>query len=121
MQDNRKTGKVGEDLARQYLENKGYKILEKNFKCKLGEIDIIAQDKNEIVFVEVKSRNVLTYGKPAEAIDNIKIKHIYKTSEYYLLIHKKLNENIRIDVIEIYFDNQQAKINHIKKAIIDRI
>ncbi len=119
--DNRKnTGNIGEDIVTKYLEEKGYKIIERNFRCKLGEIDIIAQDKEEIVFIEVKTRKILSYGNPADSVNEPKQKHIYKASEYYLLINNKLDDFTRIDVIEVYLNSSSYKINHIKKAIIDR-
>ena len=61
-------GNTGEDIATEYLEKQGYIILERNFYCKQGEIDIIAKDKNEVVFVEVKSRSDVGYGLPSEAV-----------------------------------------------------
>ena len=119
--DNRKdTGNVGENIATKYLEDLGYRIIERNFRCKLGEIDIIAQDKDEIIFIEVKTRKILSYGDPADSVNEPKQKHIYKAAEYYLLINDKLNNFTRIDVIEVYLNDIGHKINHIKKAIIDR-
>ncbi len=119
--DNRKdTGNIGENIATKYLEDLGYNIVERNFRCKLGEIDIIAQEKDEIVFVEVKTRKILSYGDPADSVNEPKQKHIYKAAEYYLAIKDKLDQFTRIDVIEVYLDNIGHKINHIKKAIIDR-
>ena len=119
--DNRKnTGNVGENIATRYLEKLGYRILERNFRCKLGEIDIIARDKDETVFIEVKTRKILSYGNPADSVNEPKQKHIYKAAEYYLLINDKLEDFTRIDVIEVYINDIGHKINHIKKAIIDR-
>ena len=82
------TGKIGEDIAIKYLQSKGYKIIERNFQCKQGEIDIVALDKQEIVIIEVKTRKCLEYGKPAEAVDENKRKHIYNAAEYYLYVKK---------------------------------
>lgn len=119
--DNRKNiGNLGENLVAKYLEDLGYKIIERNFNCKLGEIDIIAQDKNEIVFVEVKTRRMLSYGDPAESVNIPKQKHIYRAGEYYLLINNKLDNFTRIDVVEVYLHDKEYKINHIKKAVIDK-
>lgn len=119
--DNRKdTGNIGEDIAAKYLEEKGYEIIERNFMCKLGEIDIIAQDKDEIVFIEVKTRKILSYGNPADSVNEPKQKHIYKAAECFLLINNKLDDFTRIDVIEVYLNDTGYKINHIKKAIIDK-
>lgn len=116
----KQTGNYGEDIACEFLEKHRYQIIERNFRCKIGEIDIIARDKDEIVFIEVKTRNFLEYGLPSEAIDKYKIKHIYKSAEYYLLIHNLLDSFVRIDVIEIYLSKKTYKINHIKKAIIEK-
>lgn len=113
-------GKQGEEIAAQYLKEKGYQILERNFYAKRGEIDIIAKEKQEIVFVEVKTRSNHQYGNPAEAVNLHKIHHIYDTAKYY--IYRKKLENIptRFDVIEIdiNFLKQIYQINHIKNIDI---
>lgn len=110
-------GKNGEEIVCKYLEKEKYKILEKNFNCRIGEIDIIAKQKNEIVLIEVKTRTNDKYGLPAEAVTKKKLKHIYKTTEYYLYIRKIKNIDIRIDVIEVYFIDGRWYINHLKKVI----
>ncbi len=112
-------GKIGENLAAKYLENNDYKILERNFEAKQGEIDIIALDmeKKELVFIEVKTRTNLKYGKPVEAVDKTKQKHLIKTIKYYIYKRHLENEYIRVDVIEIYLHNNKYKINHIKQII----
>ena len=112
-----KIGKFGEDEAEKYLRKKGYKILERNFNCRRGEIDIIALDKDEIVFIEIKARASLKYGYPSEAVTKYKLKHIYKTAEYYLYTRKLQNQNTRIDVIEVYIKNNNVIINHLKQVI----
>ena len=84
MNVNKERGKQGEEIATQYLTKKGYQILERNFYARKGEIDIIAKEKQEIVFVEVKTRSNHQYGNPAEAVDSHKIHHIYDTAKYYL-------------------------------------
>lgn len=111
------TGKLGEDIAVNFLENKGYKIIERNFECKQGEIDIIALDKNEIIFIEVKTRKCLEYGKPVEAVNETKRKHIYNAAKYYLYIRKLEKCFVRFDVIEVYIKNNKSYINHIKQII----
>lgn len=112
-------GKTGEDIAVKYLKEKGYKIIERNFLCKQGEIDIISKDKEEYVFIEVKTRSNESYGKPKEAVDKIKKKHIYKSTEYYVFLKKLENKPIRIDVIEIYKKKEKYLLNHIKQAITE--
>ncbi len=101
--EKKKLGKVGEDIASKYLENKGYTIIERNFSCKNGEIDIIAfdNDTNEIVFIEVKTRSNSNYGYPIEAVTKIKQKHIVSASKFFIYSNKLEKFNIRFDVIEI--------------------
>lgn len=111
------TGKSGEEIASDYLEQKGYTILERNFRCKQGEIDIIAMDKEEIVFVEVKTRRNRHYGLASEAVNKQKKKHLINSIRYYIHIRNLQNDFIRIDVIEIYIKNRKIQINHIKQAI----
>ena len=106
-------GKMGEDIAANYLTKNNYKIIERNFRCKQGEIDIIAKERDEIVFVEVKTRSSCTYGRPSEN----KQKHITKAAKYYIYLNKLENYYIRIDVIEVYFSNNKFYINHIKQII----
>lgn len=117
MYKTQKIGKFGEDRVAEYLQENGYKILDRNFNCKMGEIDIIALDKEEIVFIEIKTRMNNSYGLPSEAVNKQKLKHIYKTAQYYLYIRNLENENTRIDVIEVYIKNNKIQINHLKQVI----
>lgn len=110
-------GKLGEDLACKYLQDKGYKIIERNFEARQGEIDIIAKDPNELVFIEVKTRSNISYGKPAEAVNEIKQNHLIKTIEYYVYSRHLEDEFIRIDIIEIYLLKNKYRVNHIKQVI----
>lgn len=111
------TGKYGEFLAYNYLIKNNFKILDKNFTCKRGEIDIIAfSPYQELVFIEVKTRRNLKYGFPSESITKNKINHIFLSSKYYIYFNKLNNYNVRYDVIEIYLYNNTYKINHIKNA-----
>ena len=85
MNSNRKIGKIGEDKACDFLTRKGYRIIDRNFSCKQGEIDIVAISKlNELVFVEVKTRRNLKYGTPCEAVTYNKTKHIVTSSKVYI-------------------------------------
>lgn len=99
------TGKKGEDIAVAFLKNKGWKILERNFRKQYGEIDIIAIDKSEkepiLVFVEVKTRTSNLYGTPLEAITHWKIKPLEKTMQLYLAEHTHLPQLLRIDAIAV--------------------
>lgn len=117
LNEKQKLGKLGEDLATQYLENKGYEIVERNFSCQQGEIDIIAKEEIEIVFVEVKTRKCLMYGTPAEAVTKEKRRHIEKTAKYYLFTKQLEKQPVRFDVIEVYVFGNRYRINHIKQIM----
>lgn len=101
---NKIEGDAGEILAINFLKDKGYKILETNFKTKLGEIDIIALQNGVIVFVEVKSRATLMYGRPCEAVNERKQQKIRRVAEFYLMIKHKMECDVRFDVVEIVGD-----------------
>ncbi len=110
-------GKNGESLAEAYLKLIGYEILEKNFRCFRGEIDLIALNEEQVIFIEIKSRHSKKYGLAAEAVTEEKLKHIYKTAEYYLITKKLEKNDVRIDVIEIYIGKDECSINHLKQVI----
>ncbi len=105
-------GRAGELKAAEFLRKKGYKILKTNYKTYLGEIDVIAQDNAEIVFVEVKTRSSEEYGHPSEAVNAKKIEKYYKVATEYLQRTKKLDSACRFDVVEI----ENGQINHIINA-----
>ena len=115
MKNNLILGVGGEVKAVKFLKKSGYKILEKNYKNKLGEIDVICYNKaiDEIVFVEVKSRNSTEFGLPCEAVNFHKQNKIKMVANLYLLQKHKLESKSRFDVIEVLNDN----INHIKYAL----
>ncbi|MFQ9510675.1 MAG: YraN family protein [Lachnospiraceae bacterium] len=100
----RMMGSCYERMAAAYLkENYGYKILEMNYKCRFGEIDIIAMDGNFIVFIEVKYRTNLTKGHPLESIGARKQKKIYEVAKYYIVQHnEKVNRPCRFDAISFH-------------------
>ena len=114
-------GNLGENLALQLLKNKGYKFIDRNFRCRFGEIDLIFQDKKTLVFVEVKTRSNENYGEPEEAVNKKKIKAIIKTAAYFKILHSKFPEDLRIDVVSIKIDNQeksQPKFIHIQNITL---
>ena len=113
-------GKTGEEIAEIYLIKNGYKILEKNFSCRQGEIDIIARDIKEIVFVEVKTRTNKKYGEPIDSITYYKKKHLIKSIQFYLYLKKLDNAFIRIDIIEIYKKDDGFLIKHTKGAVLSK-
>ncbi len=99
------TGRIGEDLAASYLQKKGFKILERNYRAGHTEIDIIAERKGVIHFIEVKTRRSVRMGKPYEAVVSWKVKHLLKTAEIYLLQTKKKRNRLSLDVISIVLDD----------------
>lgn len=116
---NKIIGRQGEKIAEEYLEKNGYQIIDKNFYCRFGEIDIIAKKGKEVVFIEVKTRKQIKYGNAAESVTRCKQNHIYKAAEIYTYIHVLYDTPISLDVIEIYlFDDKETRIEHIKNAII---
>ena len=97
------TGKIGELIAQQYLESCGYRLLEKNFSCRSGEIDIIANKNNIMIFLEVKTRTSDLYGKPIESIGINKVNRIRKISNIYMARSEIFQHfDIRFDVISIF-------------------
>ncbi len=117
MYERHELGREGEEYATKYLEEKGYQIIKRNFECRQGEIDIIAKDKEEYVFIEVKTRRNLHYGMPSEAVTKKKQKHIWKATNYYIYSHKLENKYIRFDVIEVYKKEDKFYTNHIKQIL----
>lgn len=117
MVNTRVRGKKSEELAAAFLKKKGYAILTQNFTCKLGEIDIIARQGREIVFVEVKSRSNINYGFPQESVTKTKQAKLRQVALYYLKIHGLVDENCRFDVVSIYLSPKgKEKIELIKNA-----
>lgn len=115
---NRDIGILGEGLAENYLKNLGYRILDKNFSCKCGEIDLIAIHKDYICFIEVKTRYGIIFGIPAEAVTCSKQHKIHKTAEVYISQKNIFDSNFRFDVMEVVLngDNNNFLINHIEDA-----
>lgn len=109
-------GDKGEDLAAKTLRKKGMKILERQYKTRIGEIDLIARDRDEIVFVEVKARRSRAFGYPEEAVTNIKIEKIYRVGMQYLKEKKLIDSPWRIDVVAILFKDQEPEIEHISNV-----
>ncbi|MBK5240926.1 YraN family protein [Clostridium sp.] len=115
---NKDIGALGEDIAETHLKNTGYVIKEKNFRCKCGEIDLIAVNSGYTCFVEVKTRYGTKFGLPAESVNYVKQKKIYKTAEVYISYKNIADSNFRFDVIEVLLnnDNNDFLVNHIEDA-----
>ena len=108
-------GKRSEIIASDFLKKKGYKIIELNYKNKIGEIDIIAQDGEYLVFVEVKARFTQGFGNPLEAINLKKQQKIRNVASIYLMQKKKLEKHVRFDAISI-IGIEKPEIDHIIDA-----
>ena len=108
-------GKIGEDLAAQFLMDKGYQILERNWRAYRKEIDIIAIDGKDIVFIEVKTRQDDDYGAPEMAVNRQKRAHIYAVATSYYYEHE-IDLDVRFDVISILYHHGKPEINHIVDA-----
>ena len=109
---NKIKGDAGEILAQKYLKKQKYKILDTNYKNKVGEIDIIAQKNKMLVFIEVKARETLAFGRPCEAVNLHKQNKIRACAEIYILKNKLQSVAVQFDVIEILGE----QINHIQNA-----
>lgn len=92
-------GNIGESIASSYLEKKGFHVIDRNFRIRGGEIDLIATFENTLVFIEVKTRIGETMGTPEDAIDKRKLSRIAKSAEYYKMLHPYLPDIMRIDAI----------------------
>lgn len=117
MGTNKVFGAFGESLAVEYLSKNGYKVLERNFRCRIGEIDIIAIQEDTVAFIEVKTRSSEKFGMPSEAVSLTKQNRMVKTALYYMQKNKLLDHMCRFDVIEIIVDEDNSKrINLIQDA-----
>ncbi len=116
------TGKQGEEIALQHLRENGYKILEKNFRCKLGEIDIIARDQHIVVFIEVRTKISSSvpsaYGPPYNSVTSHKQRQVKRVALFYISRHNLVNTQFRFDVIGITLNSQGEKphLDHIQNA-----
>ena len=114
MATTREQGQYTESLACQYLENKGFKLIEKNFNCRLGEIDLIMKDNDSLVFVEVRYRRSNNFGSGAESVTANKQSKLIKTASLYLQKHDKYNKNpARFDIVSITGIIETNDINNI--------
>lgn len=111
-------GIEGEAVARRFLEGLGFRILEENFACPLGEIDLIAQDGEVLVFVEVKARRSTRFGGPAEAVHARKQRQIVRVAEAYMR-ERRLRVPCRVDVVAVSFPPQgsEPRVELIRNAV----
>jgi len=109
-------GEQGEILALHYLKQRGYRIVARNYRCPLGEIDIIARHRGVVVFVEVKSRSSKAFGVPAMAITAAKRHKLSQVAWYYLQRHNLTDASARFDVVSVSNIRSTPKIELIENA-----
>ena len=114
--NNIEKGKKGEDIAAACLKKEGYRIIERNYRCLYGEIDIIAMDAGDIVFIEVKSRKSDNFGSPEEAVGITKQKKISRVALNYLRERGLADHNARFDIVAIRFMPQGNRVKLIRNA-----
>jgi len=107
-------GKKGEEAARSLLEEKGCRIIETNYQCPLGEVDIIAAEGKTIVFVEVRTKTGNAFGSPEESINANKSRRLYRLAQYYLKAKSKNEYPARIDLIAVILDRKSLELKSIK-------
>jgi len=112
-------GRLGEDIASSYLTSKKYKIIERNYYCRWGELDFICKKNNEIFFFEVKTRVGDKKGKPSDAVTYNKIRNLKRTITHYLLKKKLVNCKLSLDVISIELDTsfKVISLKHFKNIL----
>lgn len=118
MDPRRQFGNVGEELATTFLESQGMTILASQYKKSFGEIDLIAQDGDELVFVEVKARASQTFGYPEDSVTPQKVRHILRVAQRYLEEKRRTESPWRIDVLAIEYLQNPPKVTHIKNIDI---
>ncbi|HWP57423.1 MAG TPA: YraN family protein [Candidatus Acidoferrales bacterium] len=117
MADSRKVlGKEGERLAEDYLKKKGYKVLERNYRCPLGELDLVALDGRVVVFVEVKIRTDERFGHPLEAVHWRKQDKMIQAAQFFLAQYKLHQREARFDVVGISRVGERPVIEHVRNA-----
>lgn len=109
-------GKEGERLAEQYLKKKGYKIVERNYRCRGAELDLIVLDRRVIVFVEVKTRTGHGFGSPFEAVEFRKQQKMIRAAQYFLNEKKLHQRDARFDVVGISWPGGEPLVEHIENA-----
>ena len=115
---NLQTGRAGEEIAKDYLERKGYKIIEQNYKTKYAEIDLVAKKGNEMVFVEVRTKKGEDFGTPEETINKIKLRKLRNNAKAYTA-WKKWQGLYRIDAVCIVlrYNDTVERLNHYENII----
>ena len=109
-------GRQGEQVAEEFLRAQGYTILARNYRVALGEIDLIVQDRQTLVFVEVRTQSGATFGDPLASVNVRKQRQIAKAALQYLIRNGLMEREARFDVVGIRWEDEQARLTHIKSA-----
>jgi putative endonuclease len=115
----KKIGQIGEKIAADYLKSNGYRIVDRNYRCFLGEIDIIAQKKGCVHFIEVKAKQNSFLGEPEHMVDFRKRQKLISLANYYIAQQRNDKSDYQIDVITLKAKGNSWQIKHIKKAIYE--
>ncbi|ADG82872.1 hypothetical protein Tfer_1670 [Thermincola ferriacetica] len=106
-------GRKGEELAAEYLQRKGFRIIKQNYRCFFGEIDIVAVDKEYLVFVEVRTKSSAKFGTHAESITSRKIQKIRRVAECFLTCFpEQVNRKMRFDFVGVNLKSDKPQIEH---------
>lgn len=111
------TGRAGEDVAAKFLRQKGWHILQSNFRCHDGELDLIAQDGEILIFVEVKTRSNTLHGQPGEAVGRAKQGRMIRAASRYLSQRQFWDKSCRFDLVTVVFRNNQVEVEHWEDVI----
>lgn len=114
----RNLGRDGEELVRAYLENRGYEVVDTNWRCREGEIDLVAIDGGELVVVEVKTRRSLRFGRAVEAVTEEKHRRLRRLAGLWAVEHEVRARGVRVDVIGVEWAGERARIDHRKRVIL---
>ncbi len=109
-------GKEGEKVAERYLRKKGYRVVERNYRCSAGEVDLIVLDRRVVVFVEVKTRTDHRFGTPLEAVEIRKQKKMIQTAQIFLSQKRLYQRDTRFDVVGISWPGGEPMVEHIQNA-----
>jgi putative endonuclease len=110
-------GRKGEDLAASHLRDLGWEIIERNYRTRLGEIDLVCRDHDTIVFVEVKTRTPTDFARPDQSVTQRKQAKLRRLVEYYLVAHRLESSDIRFDVLGITLGGRRPEFEHIVGAL----
>jgi putative endonuclease len=113
---NTQVGKYGEDRACEFLERLGYKVIDRNWRCSAGEIDVIAHDENCLVFAEVKTRTRVGFGHPFEAITSAKMRTMRQLVGEWCKAHQVSSAQVRLDAVSVLLTGGKVHIEHLKQV-----